>query len=343
MTFSHHYVERHTGKAVAEKLFADPAVRFLYHGIRENASWMFRALTSPRASRILAAFNYDLPFASEKRAEQMVRDLGINRDECLEPEALLSPRALFERKIRYWDCRPAPEDPDVILSPSDSRILPLDLSPGAGIPVKGRFFDLPELVGKRPWHGRFANGRAAVFRLTPDKYHYNHSPVSGRVEEVFMVEGCCHACHPDAVVKAVSPFSKNRRLITLLDTDVPGGSGLGFVAMAEVVALMIGGLREACSEREYEDPKALRPGMFLRRGCPKTLFYPGSSTVVLLFEPGRMVLDADLVANSLRRDVPSRFSAGFGGSLVETDLRVREGIGRAVGPSAHAAQGNEFF
>ncbi|TWI73973.1 phosphatidylserine decarboxylase [Desulfobotulus alkaliphilus] len=330
MSFSHHYLERHTGKKIKEKFFADPLVRFLYHEVRENAPWLFSAFTSPVASRILGAVNYDLPFSSAKRLGQMIRDLEIKMEECLEPASLCNPRALFERKILYEIYRPMVEDPLAIVSPSDSRMLPLNLSPSALIPVKGKFFDLPELCGNRPWHAVFLDGKAAVFRLTPDKYHYNHVPVSGRVEEIFMTDGRCHACHPDAVVREVSPFSRNRRLITLINTDVPGGSGMGLVAMAEVVALMIGGIRQACSERAYDHPKALLPGMFVHRGCPKSLFYPGSSTVVLLFEKDRMEFDRDLVSNSLRRDVTSCFSKGFGLSLVETEVRVRESIGRGL-------------
>jgi phosphatidylserine decarboxylase len=70
--------------------------------------------------------------------------------------------------------------------------------------------------------------------------------------------------------------------------------------------------------------------MRIQAGCPKSLFYPGSSTVVLLFEPLRMDFEEDLVANSLRRDVQSRFCEGFGPGLVETDLRMGEVIGRPV-------------
>jgi phosphatidylserine decarboxylase len=38
----------------------------------------------------------------------------------------------------------------------------------------------------------------------------------------------------------VRPYSKNKRVVTIIDTDVEGGTGIGLVAMIEVVALMIG-------------------------------------------------------------------------------------------------------
>ena len=123
-----------------------------------------------------------------------------------------------------------------------------------------------------------------------------------------------------------SLVAKNRRIVTIIDTDVPAGSQVGYVAMIEVVALMIGDIVQACSEERYDRPRAPQPGMFLTRGCPKSLFRPGSSTVVLLFESGRIRFAQDLIDNSLRRDVQSRFSGFFGRPLVETDVRVRSEI-----------------
>jgi phosphatidylserine decarboxylase len=77
------------------------------------------------------------------------------------------------------------------------------------------------------------------------------------------------------------------------------------------------------SEEEYQSPQPVTPGMFLVRGQPKSLFLPGSSTVILLFQPGRVRFAEDLVANLYRSGVLSRFSRGFGRTLVETDVTVR--------------------
>ena len=58
--------------------------------------------------------------------------------------------------------------------------------------------------------------------------------------------------------------------------------------------------------------------MFLDKGQPKSLYRPGSSTDVLLFEPGRVRFAPDIVANLRHRDVQSRFTTGFGAPLAET-------------------------
>jgi len=67
--------------------------------------------------------------------------------------------------------------------------------------------------------------------------------------------------------------------------------------------------------------------VFLEKGLPKSLFRPGSSTVVLLFEKERIRFTPDLIVNMSVSGVFSVFSQGFGKSLIETDVKVRSLIG----------------
>jgi phosphatidylserine decarboxylase len=129
-------------------------------------------------------------------------------------------------------------------------------------------------------------------------------------------------------VQVVTPYSKNRRVVTVIDTDVAGGTGVGLVAMIEVVAPMIGDVVQCYSAERYADPQPLRAGIFLARGAPKSRYHPGSSTDVLLFQEGRIRFAADLLANQLRTDVPSRFSLGFAHPLAETEVKARSLIAR---------------
>ncbi|HAR49552.1 MAG TPA: hypothetical protein DCR81_05520 [Smithella sp.] len=69
--------------------------------------------------------------------------------------------------------------------------------------------------------------------------------------------------------------------------------------------------------------------MFVKKGMPKSLFRPGSSTVVLIFQKDRVRFADDITANMSSPDAQSIFSLGFGKSLVETDVRVRSYIGSA--------------
>ncbi len=176
-------------------------------------------------------------------------------------------------------------------------------------------------------------------RLTADKYHYNHVPVSGRVVDIYAVEGRYHSCNPQAVVEMATPYSKNKRVVTVIDTDVPGGTGVGLVAMIEIVAMMIGRIEQCYSTHRYDDPVPVTTGLFLHKGQPKSLYQPGSSTDVLIFQHNRMRFAEDLLRNQLRSNVSSRFTIGFQKPLVETDLKVRSLIGYAAGGSTHIRQG----
>ena len=205
------------------------------------------------------------------------------------------------------------------------------LSNTSGLYIKGKFFDFPELLGKGVrWTRKFADGDFAVFRLTPEKYHYTHVPAAGNVADFYGVGGRYHSCNPQAAVQLLTPYSKNRRVVTVIDTDCAGGDRVGYVAMIEVVALMIGQIAQCYSATKYESPRTLQRGVFLQRGAPKALFRPGSSTVVLLFEPGRVRFASDLMRNQRRQGVFSRYSAGFGQPVVETDVKVRSLLATAL-------------
>jgi phosphatidylserine decarboxylase len=125
------------------------------------------------------------------------------------------------------------------------------------------------------------------------------------------------------VLAVATPYAKNDRVVSIIDTDVSGGSRVGTVAMIEIVALMIGDIVQCFSSERYDDPRQVVPGLFLKRGAPKSLFRPGSSTTVLLFDPRRVTFAADLLANQKRSDASSRYSLGIGRPVVETDIRVR--------------------
>jgi len=70
--------------------------------------------------------------------------------------------------------------------------------------------------------------------------------------------------------------------------------------------------------------------MFLEKGFPKSLFRPGSSTVVLLFQKDRVRFADDIAANMRYPDARSLFTQAFGGNLLETDVDVRSYIATAL-------------
>ncbi|MGB5217615.1 MAG: phosphatidylserine decarboxylase [Smithella sp.] len=329
----HQYIERNSRKIYDEQLYGHQAIKFLYSNIREQSPWLFRRLTSARISRFLAYHNYNGIF-SRKMTDHLnlQKIMNLNIKEFVDPpEKMDSLKKIFERKIRYWECRPMPNDPLAIVAPADSRMLLGSFAETSSIFIKGKFFDYEEMLGlnKATWLQTFHDGDFAVFRLTPEKYHYNHTPVAGKVIDFYPITGAYNACNPDAVVSVVTPFSKNKRVVTILDTDIAGGSQVGIVAMIEVVALMIGDIVQCYCEKEYLNPAPVGTGIFLKKGMPKSLFRPGSSTVVLIFQKNRIRFADDISANMSHPDAQSIFSMAFGKSLVETEVNVRSYIGSA--------------
>jgi phosphatidylserine decarboxylase len=329
----HQYVERASGFARSEPLFGDRLLSLMYHRVREHAPSLFRLLTSPRMTDVLSFVNYDLPFGAGRSAcSRFLRELQVDLNECLDaPEELNTPRKVFERRIRYEQCRPMPEEPESVVSPADARVLVGSCRETSSLFIKDKFFSFPELLGEGVWLDSFQDGDFALFRLTPDKYHYNHTPVAGVVLDIYQIDGAFNSCNPQAIVALATPYSKNRRVVTIIDTDVAGGTGVGLVALVEVVALMIGDIVQCYSEEGYQNPKVVEPGMFLEKGRPKSLYRPGSSTDIVVFQKGRVEFAADLLANQLRSDVESRFTKGFQIPLVETDIMVRSLLARARG------------
>jgi phosphatidylserine decarboxylase len=326
---THQFIRRSTGQVVTERLLADRLLQWLYSQARESTPRLFSQLTSRRVNDGCAFWQFDFPARRTPGAvSRLIRKLAIPLAECLAPETLTSPRRLFERQIRFWHFRPMSARPDHIVSPADARMVVGSFEHQSLLFLKEKFFDYEELLGsdKHQWRHTFQEGQFAIFRLTPEKYHYNHLPVSGRVVDIYEIQGAYHSCNPGAVVRMVTPYSKNCRVVTIIDTSVPGGSGIGYVAMIEIVALMIGDIVQCYSDRRYEAPRPVVPGMFLKRGQPKSLYRPGSSVDVLIFQKDRVRFCRDILANQHHTSARSRFSAAFGQPLVETDVQVRATI-----------------
>lgn len=325
----HQYICRQSNQVITESLIGDRAVSFVYNRVREYAPAMFKALTSSRMSSLLSFYHYDFLDKQRPKNNSMFQKFNIDWRECVEPPGYYNtPRKVFERQIRYWELRSMENSPEAIVSCADSRLLIGSFSEVSNLFIKEKLFSAEELLGaEKYWPQHFTAGDFAVFRLTPDKYHYNHMPVSGRVAEIYEVDGCHHSCNPSAQIAVTSLYAKNRRIVTIIDTDVKGGSNIGYVAMVEIVALMIGDIVQSYSDSRYEKPRPIQPGMYVRKGCPKSLYRPGSSTDVLIFEPGRIDFCTDLVRNSQRSDVQSRYTNSFGRPLIETDIQVRSTIG----------------
>src|SRR5215475_7965647 len=121
----HRYVDRRNGDVVTEQLYGDAFIDAIYSRVRETAPALYRAVITKRMSKLLGFLNYDISIGTTlSGSRRFLQKCGVDFDETVDaPDTLNTARKVFERKIRYWDCRPMPDDRFAIVSPADARVL----------------------------------------------------------------------------------------------------------------------------------------------------------------------------------------------------------------------------
>lgn len=150
--------------------------------------------------------------------------------------------------------------------------------------VKGREFSLERLFGNAyPQDAkRFAGGALGIFRLAPQDYHRFHIPVDGVMGEPKLIEGEYYTVNPMAIRSALDVYGENVRVLVPIDSKAHGR-----VMVVCVGAMMVG---STVITRKAGDQ--------VQRAEELGYFKFGGSTILLLFEPGQLLFDNDLVDNS---------------------------------------------
>jgi len=288
------YYDRPSGEVRRETVLGDGFIRWAYRSLSGR-------LCSPLAfgnsilSRLLGwYFGSKL---SRGRIERTIADLGIDASEfARSPDEFTSFRDFFTRRLKET-ARPFPADPDLLPSPADGRLLVYPMVDAATeVRVKGIDGPVEDLFDE-PIDG-FEGGAIAVVRLCPADYHRYHFPCDGTVVEAREIRGRYDSVNPVALASRPRIFCRNKRSCALIDTEA-----FGRFAFVEVGAFGVAGIHQT-----YE-------GARVSRGQEKGYFDFGGSTIVLLFRPGALAFDADLVENSARG--------------IETLVKVGESIARS--------------
>ncbi|HEX8430172.1 MAG TPA: archaetidylserine decarboxylase [Longimicrobium sp.] len=234
------------------------------------------------------------------------RAVGADVSEAELPlESYPSLNRFFIRKLRDG-ARAWPGDPAVAASPVDGTFGQVGrVAQGRLIQAKGRNYTLAGLLDDGDEWERFEGGTFATIYLSPRDYHRIHAPCDGLVRRARHVPGALLPVNAPAVAHLPELFARNERLLAYLDGP------LGRVAMVAVGAYNIGRISAAfdpvwnapagssswvtnragviASTRTYDPP------VRIRQGDEFMTFHLGS-TVVLVFEPGRISLGRSAVA-----------------------------------------------
>jgi phosphatidylserine decarboxylase len=211
--------------------------------------------------------------------------------------------------VRAW-----PADPRAVASPVDAVAGQVGtVREGRLVQAKGRSYTLRELLEEAEEDGwrRYEGGAFATLYLAPKDYHRIHAPVGGVIRDAVHVPGGLLPVNAAAVSHVADLFARNERLMCHVD------GAFGRVAVVAVGAYNVGRISAAfdpgwitnrrgarVERRIYDPPRAVE------RGEEIMTFHMGS-TVVLVFEPGRVELLPGIRAGAA--------------------VRLGEAIGRGVG------------
>lgn len=220
---------------------------------------------------------------------------GIDMGEAVTEDLSRYPHfnAFFTRPLRPGT-RPRAEAADAIASPADGTVCAIgNVSGGELFQIKGVPYRLAELLGDDATAERFEGGAYLTVYLSPRDYHRVHMPVGGELESTVHLPGRLFSVAPSSLRAIPRLFCRNERLACLFRTDA------GSMAQVLVGAMLVGGI-ESVWHGPHGHPRSPRrldfePGQVsLNRGDEMGRFNMGS-TVIVLFEPGRIRLRGDLL------------------------------------------------
>lgn len=295
--------DRMTGQLQEEKMavYVRTGIRVLYKGPRTGIAGA-RARRMLKSLSIKQGIRYDSP-QSAADIPGFIAFHRLNTDEIRDPlDSFKTFNEFFYRKLKE-DARPVedPGNPDRLVSMADCRMMAFNtVSEAQQIWIKGRDFTIAKMLGSA-YHEQWQNyvgGSLCIFRLAPQDYHRFHSPVDGKIGKITKIEGEYYTVNPQAIRTQLDVYGDNVRQIVPIESPQ-----FGTVMTVWVGAMMVGSIVDSVVE-----------GQEVKRGDELGYFKFGGSTIVCVFEPGRVVWDQDLQDNAA--------------AALETLVRVGMGIGR---------------
>jgi phosphatidylserine decarboxylase len=200
--------------------------------------------------------------------------------------------AFFTRPLR-GGARPISSD--AVVSPADGKLVDAGvIDPRSSITVKGRPYDVAELVGDPGQAASLAGGTFAVIYLSPRDYHRVHCPVDGRLGLVRGIPGDLYPVNAIGEQHVPNLFAKNQRVAVTVETRDLGPAVVVFVGamiVGKITVTAIGGNDTPLGVHR------IAPPVEVRRGDELGAFHLGSTIVLFM----------DRRATFLRRPGPIRF------------------------------------
>lgn len=281
--------DRKTGKLFEEKMptYIRLGIRWMHQysaSSRAVDSYMVRQIF--QSLTLKQGRKFDDP-ASVKHIPDFIKYHKLNVNEILEPIASFRTfNEFFYRKLKPIARPLAFPDPKVCVSPADCRLnCYAHITEATELWIKGANFTLASLLKDEMLAAYYQGGSLAICRLAPQDYHRFHSPVDGDMTVYYHIPGTYFTVNPMAVRQRIDVYTENARTVCLINS-----AHFGKVAFVAIGAMMVGSIVITADG-----------GSHLSRMDEVGYFAFGGSTIVLLFPPGAVAFDEDLVANSLEQ------------------------------------------
>lgn len=301
-------MDRDTGIIVKENI--PTYIKVAMKSMFTNKAGRF-VITSKRSVKLLhnMSVKQGVKFDNPKSAAEIpafIKLHNLNVNEIERPlDDFKTFNEFFFRALKP-EARPidSPNDASIAVNPADSRMMVFpDIQDATRFWIKGDEFNLENLLGPQlapELAARYASGSLVIARLAPQDYHRWHIPVNGRLGRRVKIAGALFTVNPYAINQNVNVYTQNKREVCELDSDE-----FGKVLVIAVGATMVGSINIISKDHAA-----------VKKGDTHGYFAFGGSTVLLLFEPNRIVFDKDLLANSSKK--------------IETLVRVNTSMGRLM-------------
>ena len=262
------------GKKVSNITNQDKLLSFLYTNI--FGRMLLKPLIQPQVSKL--AGRYLSSAHSKWLISKFIERNEINMD-IYEECDYSSFNDFFTRKIKP-DCRPVPEDLDVLISPCDCLATVYPIQENTTFSIKNTEYTLRSLLRSPRLAKRFRGGYAYILRLTVEDYHRYLYSVSGKQAKNYHIDGTFHTVNP--IANDYLPiYKENTREYTVIHSKE-----FGDVLQMEVGSLLVG------KNSNHKQSSVVT------RGEEKGFFEYGGSTIVVLTQKGRVTPRSDLLTNS---------------------------------------------
>jgi phosphatidylserine decarboxylase len=274
------FFNRYTESVEREDIWCGAWLRFAYGTIvgRLTLGGLFRRKIFSMILGKLAS-----TAGSRRRIDPFIEKYGLRADSFEKKVSdFESFNDFFARKMKP-SARPISPKPSTLSAPSDGRHLAYENINNLGpFFVKGEQISAGELAMDRKIGEKFSRGSILISRLCPVDYHRFHFPIDGVPAKTFMVSGSYASVNPIAMAGSVSTFLQNKRMSTILRTNTCGD-----ILMTEIGATGVGSIRQT-----------FVPGKSVLKGEEKGYFEYGGSTVISIFESGRVKFSEDVLKNT---------------------------------------------